>query len=109
MNPSPPIPVEVAMAFSAESVTFGEIDQFSVIKPEFIAVFGIVAIKAPAHAFRMVHDDLRMFVLELPFLTVDLHGGMALAAGENAFGKGRRGNGEFLIRSLDWSGQEKPC
>jgi hypothetical protein len=85
------------MAFPAEPMTLGEVDQLPVKETEFVAIFSVVAIQAPAHAFCMVHDDLGMFFFKLPLLSVDLHGGMALTAGEDAFGKRRRRDWKLLV------------
>src|SRR4030043_389781 len=80
VNPCPPIPVKVAMAFATEPVAFRKIDQFPVIEAQFVAVFCIVAIQAPSHGFRMMHPDFRMFLFQLPFLPVCFHGGVTIAA-----------------------------
>ena len=62
VNPCPPIPVKVAMAFTAEPVAFRKVYKFSVIEAEFVPVFCIMTIEAPPHGFRMMHPDFSMFV-----------------------------------------------
>jgi len=93
-----PISIDVAMTLSAESIALGEIDQFSVEKPEFVPIFGLVAVEAPSHGLGMVKLDVRVFFLELPPLPIDLHGSMAVAAGKDPFRKGRRGDWKLLHR-----------
>ena len=63
-----PIPVNVAVTFTAEPVTFSKVDELSVIKSEFVSIFCIVAVEAPPHRLRMMELDVRMFVFELPLL-----------------------------------------
>jgi hypothetical protein len=88
--------VDVPMTFATEFVAFREVDQFSVVKPQFVAISCFVAIKAPSHRLRMVELDVEMFILQFPFFAVDLQGGMAIAAGKHTLCHGRRGDGKFL-------------
>jgi hypothetical protein len=104
----PPVPVKVPMTFTAEPVAFGKVYQLSVIKAEFISVFCIMAIEAPAHGFRMMHPDFRMFVFQLPFFSVYFQGGVTLAAGEDPFGKRRGRDRKLLTGRPGKSGQKNP-
>jgi len=63
MKPGLPVSENVSMTFAAESVAFGKLDQFPVEEPQFIPVLGIVTIKAPPHALRVVQHDIDMLVL----------------------------------------------
>jgi len=99
VNPRFPIPIEVAMAFATEPVAFGKVDEFSIIKTEFIPVFYIMAIEAPPHRLCMSHPNICMFLLQFPLFTVHFHRGMAIAARIHPFGKGRGRNGKLLAGS----------
>jgi len=92
----PPVLVNVAVAFAAEPMAFGKIDELSVIETEFISVFCIVAVEAPSHCLCMMHPDFRMFVFQFSFLTVCSHGGMTGTAGEDSLGKRRRRDRKIL-------------
>ncbi len=91
-----PGPVDVAMAFSTEPIAFGEVDELSIVKSQLVTISCIVAIQTPSHGFSMMEFDVRMFVFQLSFLTVQLHRGMAATAGKHALCDGRRRDGEFL-------------
>jgi hypothetical protein len=82
MNACLPIPVEVAMAFPAESVALCELNQLPVEEPEFIPVLCIVAVETPSHGLGVMEPDVRVFLFEFPLLSIDLHGGVAVAAGK---------------------------
>jgi hypothetical protein len=84
------------MTFATELVAFCEVDEFSVEKSQFVAVFCVVAIQAPSHRLRMMELDVGMFILQLPLFSVHIQGGMAIATGEHTLCHGRRGNGKFL-------------
>jgi len=99
VNPRFPIPIEVAMAFATEPVAFGKVDEFSIIKTEFIPVFCIMAIEAPPHTFCMTHFNVGMFLFECSLFSIHFHRGMAIAARIHPFGKGRGRNGKLLAGS----------
>jgi len=91
-----PVAVDIAVTFSAEPIALGEIDQFAVEEAEFVPIRCFVAVEAPSHGFGVVEFDVRVFFLEFSPFPVDLHPGMAVAAGEEPFRKGRRGDRKLL-------------
>jgi hypothetical protein len=84
------------MTFATEPIAFCEVDELPVVKPQFVAISSIVAVKAPSHRLGMMELDIQMFILQLPLFSVHLQGGMASAAGKHTFCHGRRGDGKFL-------------
>ena len=92
-----PVSVDIPVAFAAEPVAFGEIDEFSVKKPEFVSVSCLVTIEAPSHGLGVMELDVGMFFLEFPLLSIDLHAGMAVAAGEESLCNRRRGNRKLRL------------
>jgi hypothetical protein len=56
-----PISEDIAMTFTAESITLCEVNQFPVVKPKFISISCVMAIEAPSHGLGMVEFDLSMF------------------------------------------------
>jgi len=99
MNARFPGSVNVSMAFATEPVAFSKVDELSIVKSQFVAISGIVAVKAPSHGLSMVEFDIGMFLLQLPLFPVKLHGGVAAAAGKHALGHRRRGDGKLLFDS----------
>jgi hypothetical protein len=95
------------MAFTAEAMAFCKVYEFSIIKAEFITVFCIMAIEAPAHGFGVMHADLRMLLLQLPFFTVCFHGSMTIATRKHSFCKRRGRDRELLGSCLDRGSQKK--
>ena len=63
MDPRPPGFVNVPMTFATEFVAFCEVDEFPVVKPQFVAIPCIVAIKTPSHGLGMMELDVGMFIL----------------------------------------------
>jgi hypothetical protein len=61
MNACPPVSENRAMTFATESVAFIEVDEFSVVEPEFVSVSCVMAIVTPPHCLGMVELDLGMF------------------------------------------------
>ena len=57
------VPVHISVTFPAEPVAFSEVDQFPVIKPEFISISRIMTVEAPPHGLRMVQHDIGMLFL----------------------------------------------
>jgi len=96
VNACLPVPKEVAMAFAAEPIAFGKINELSVEEPKLVPIFCIVAVETPSHGLGVVEFNLGMFFLQFPLFSVYLHGGMAIAAREQSFCDGRRGNRELL-------------
>ena len=97
MDPRFPGFVNVPMTFATELVAFCEVDEFPVVKPQFVAIFCVVAIQTPSHRLRMMELDVEMFILQLPLFSVHLEGGgMAIAAGKHALCHRRRRDGKFL-------------
>jgi len=58
MNTRFPIPVQVAVTFTAEAIAFIKMNEFSIVEPQFIPIFCIMAVKTPPHRFGMVKLDL---------------------------------------------------
>jgi hypothetical protein len=108
MNACFPVLVDRTMAFTTELVAFRKINQLSVIESQFIPIFCIMAVKTPSHGLRMMQLDLRMFLFQLSLFPVDLHGGMAVAAGEDAFGHRGRSNRELLVSATHRRDQTNP-
>lgn len=98
MNACLPVPIEVAMAFTAESIAFGKINEFSVEESKFVPIFCIVAVETPSHGLGVVEFNLGMFFLQFPPFSVHLHGGMAVAARKQSFSNRGRGDRELLNR-----------
>jgi len=99
MDPRSPGFVNVSMAFATEPVALCEVDELSVVKPQFVAVSRFVAVKAPPHGLGMMELDIRVFILQLPLFSVHLHGGMAITARKHTLCHGRRGDRKFLART----------
>ena len=108
MNPCTPSPVNVPMAFATEPIAFREIDEFPVIKPQFIPISCFVAVKAPSHCLSMMKFDIAMFILQLPLFSVHLHRGMAVATRKHALRHGRRGDGKLLTCTADKGDETGP-
>ena len=96
VNARLPVSEDIAVTFAAKPVALVEVDQFSTKEAKFITISRVMTVEAPPHRFRMMQFDLRMFLLELSLLSVDFHGGMTIAAGENSFGKRWWGDGELF-------------
>lgn len=96
MDARPPGFVNVPMTFATEPIAFCEVNEFPVVKPQFVAISSIVAVKAPSHRLGMMELDIQMFILQLPLFPVHLQGGMAAAAGKHALCHRRRGDRKFL-------------
>ncbi len=104
MNASPPVLVLVAMAFAAEPIAFCKVDQVPVIEPQLISILRVMAVEAPSHRFGVMEFDIGVLFLEFPFLTIHLHRGMAVTAGEQALGHRRR---SILLSHCRRRGSEK--
>jgi hypothetical protein len=96
MDPRPPGFVNVSMTFSTEPIAFCEVDELPVVKPQFVTISSIVAVKAPSHRLGMMKLDIGMFILQLSLFPVHFQRGMATAAWKHAFCHGGRGDGKFL-------------
>ncbi len=90
MNACLPISVLRPMTFTTEPVALREVYQFTVVQPQFISVFSIVAIETPSHRFGMMELDVRMLFFQNPLLSIHFHGSMAVAAREHSFSHRRR-------------------
>jgi len=108
VDPCFPVSVNIPVAFAAEPVAFFEADEFSIVKPQFVAVFCIVAVQAPTHCLSMMEPDIGMFVLEFPLVSVHLHRSMAVAAGENSLCHRRRGNRKLFLNSSSHGSEISP-
>ena len=58
-----PAPVHISVTFAAEAVAFSKLNEFAIVESQFIAVPGIMTIKAPPHGLRMVQHDIGMLFL----------------------------------------------
>jgi hypothetical protein len=96
VNACLPVPIEVAMAFTAEPITLSKINELSIEESKFVSIFCIVAVETPSHSLGVMEFNLGMFFLQFPPLAVHLHGGMAVATGEQTFCNRGRGNRELL-------------
>ena len=92
-----PVSIDGSMALTAEPVTLIETDKLCIVESQLVPVFRIVAIETPPHGFRMVEFDVCVFFFELPFLAVNLHAGMTVAARINSLGERWGRNRELLI------------
>ena len=54
MDACPPVSKYRTVALTAEPVAFRKVDQISVIEPQPISIFRIMAIETPSHRLRMV-------------------------------------------------------
>jgi len=102
-----PIPVDVAVTFSAEPVTLIEVDELSVEELQLIPILGIVAIKAPPHRLRMMEVYLCMLILQFPLFSIHFHRGVTVAARIDPFGERRRRDGKLPVRAPGQGGKEK--
>ena len=96
VNARLPVAINIAVALSAKPVGFGKIHGLAVGKLQPVAVAGAVTIETPSILFRMPQFNGGVFVLQFPFLGIDFKPGVTIAAGEDPFGEGRRGNGIFI-------------
>ena len=62
MNAGLPVFVLWPMALPAEPVAFREVNEFSIINPQFVSIFCIMTVEAPPHGLRMMQLDLGMFI-----------------------------------------------
>ncbi len=89
-----PVPVNAAVALTAQPVGLGKINGFAVGTFQFVAVGGIMAIKAPLVA--VVQDDVRMLFPQCSSFRIDKQTGVAVAAGKDPPGKRRRRGGKLV-------------
>jgi hypothetical protein len=82
-----PVTEFVAMALAAQPVRLGKIDQFAGDQSEFVTVFKIVAVRAPALTFRMMKHNIGVVFGQDPAKGIWFHVAMALGAREDPFGK----------------------
>ena len=104
VNTCPPIPILIAVTFAAKSIAFCKIDQLPVIEPELISIVRIMTVETPPHRFGVMKFNICMLFFQLPFLPIDLHRGVAAAAGVHSLGHRRRG---ILLNDCGESGSEK--
>ena len=91
-----PIPIDIAVTFPAKPVAFSKVDQLSVVEPQFISIFCIVAVEAPPHRLRVMELDIGMLFLELSLLRIDFQRGVTVAAGKHSLCHWGRGNGKLF-------------
>ena len=102
-----PVSVDVPVTFTAEPVTLREIDEFPIVKPEFIPILSIVAVQTPSHGLGVMELDRGVFVFEVPLFPIDFHGGVTVAAREHPFRNRRRRNRELFC--CHGRGDKKHC
>ena len=90
MNTRSPIFVLRPMTFATEPITVGEFYQLAVVQSQPIPISCVMAVEAPSHRFGVMEFDVGVFFLQFPFLPVDLHRGMAVAARVHSLGHRRR-------------------
>ena len=61
VNACLPVPIKVAMAFTAEPIAFGKINELSIEESKFVPIFCIVAVETPSHGLGVVEFYLGMF------------------------------------------------
>jgi len=54
--------INVAMAFTTESVAFRKVDELTIVKSQFITISCIVTVKAPTHRLCMMQLNIGMFL-----------------------------------------------
>jgi len=95
-----PVIILRTMTFAAESVTLREVYEVSIIKSQFITVLRIMTVETPSHGFGMMKLDIRVFFFQDPLRSIHFHSCMTVAAGKQSFCHRRRGDGEFLPRTV---------
>jgi len=90
VNACLPISILRPVTFTAEPVALRKVDQFPVVQPQLVAVLRIVTVEAPPHGLGMMEFDLRVLLLQFPFFSIYLHGGVAIAARKHSFSHRRR-------------------
>ena len=85
-----PVAVFFAVALAADAVGFVERDALAAGQVQEVAIGGVVAIQAPAVGFVVLENDVGVHRGELAARAVDGHSGVAVGAGEDALGEGRR-------------------
>jgi hypothetical protein len=81
VNPGLPVFINIAMALTAKPVWLSKSDCFSICQLQFIAVGGVMAIKAPAFLFSVAQFDWCMLILEFSPFGICFQSGMTVAAG----------------------------
>ena len=87
MNPHLPVAELVSMALAAQPVRLGKINKISGDQPQLVPVDQVMAIRTPALPFGMMKHYLGMILGESSPERIRFKVFMALAAGEDPFGK----------------------
>jgi hypothetical protein len=90
MNAGLPISILRPMAFAAESIAFGKVDQLPVVKAQLISILCIMTVETPSHRFGVVELDIGVLFFQFSLLSIYLHRSMAIAAGVHPLGHRRR-------------------
>jgi hypothetical protein len=90
MNTRSPVSVLRPMTFATEPIALGEFYQFAVVQSQLISISCVMAVETPSHRFGVMEFDIGVLFLQYPFLPIDLHRGMTVAAGVHSFGHRRR-------------------
>jgi len=93
VNTSLPIVIDIAMTFPTESVAMVVTDEFSIVESQFVTISSVVAVETPPHGFSMMEHNILMSLLQFSPLGIDLHGGVAITAGNIPSENGGGGTG----------------
>jgi len=97
VNPCFPGSIKIPVTFATKPVAFCKAYELSIIEAELVTVFGIMAVEAPPHRFRMMEPEVGMFLFKFSLLAVYLRRGMATAARIYPLGERRRVDGKLLV------------
>jgi hypothetical protein len=96
MNTGLPVFIHGTMALTAEPIAFGEVYKLPIVKMQLISILCIMAIETPSHRFGVMELDIGVFFFKFSLLSIHLHGGMTIAAGEYPFSNWQRRNWELF-------------
>ena len=108
MDSSPPIPVLLPVALSAEAIGLFEGDRLPAGQVEKVPVLGIMAVQTPTVFLVVMEHDVRVKPSQLSSNRVHGHHAVAIGARENAEGKGRRWNLDSLLLGIGSLGGRLP-
>ena len=95
-----PVPQFGTVALAAQFIGFFEIQQPAVGQVQFVAVFGVVAVQAPAVFFVVFQYDVVVKLFQFPAFRVGFPVGMTFRAGKNVFAERRRRDLDVLGRRV---------
>ena len=104
MDARSPISILRSMTFATEAIALREFYQFAVVQSQSISISCVMAVETPSHRFRVVEFDIGMLFLQFPFLPVDLHRGVTVAARVHSL---RHRRGGIFFNDCQGGGSEK--